>query len=190
MPYTIELLMGKDNKPDFTKGLNPDWSKGKHLPNWIGNTNQGQIVWALLFSFCLLFPISLPRELKALRFSSFMSFGISIFVVFSVFFCSFREKKIDGDGKYDFSERFSAAYNEPDITVAGIFNSLPLIIFAYMYQPNIPAIYHELKAKNMGNINKVLSLGTLMASVAYILTGMFGYVTFAKRLNVDQIMNV
>ena len=74
--------------------------------------------------------------------------------------------------------------------MAGIFNSLPLIIFAYMYQPNIPAIYHELKAKNMGNINKVLSLGTLMASIAYILTGMFGYITFAKRLNVDQIMNV
>lgn len=138
----------------------------------------------------MLLPISLPRELKALRFSSFMSFGISLFVVFSVFACCFREKEIDGDDKYDFSDRFSAAYNQPDITVAGIFNSLPLIIFAYMYQPNVPAIYHELKAKNMGNISTVLSLGTVMASVAYVLTGMFGYVTFAKRLNVDQIMNV
>lgn len=97
MPYTIELLMGKDNRPDLNKGLNPDWSNGKNLPSWIGNNPQGQVIWALMFSFGLLFPISLPRELKALRFSSFMSFGISIFVVITIFLCAFREKKIDGD---------------------------------------------------------------------------------------------
>merc|ERR1711935_785277 len=59
-----------------------------------------------------------------------------------------------------------------------------------MYQPNIPAIYHELKNRNLKNINKVLGTGTMIASCSYILTGVFGYITFAKRLNVEQIMNV
>lgn len=41
MPYTIELLMGKDNTPNVMKGLNPDWADGSQLPNWIGNTPTG-----------------------------------------------------------------------------------------------------------------------------------------------------
>lgn len=78
-------------------------------------------------------PVSLPRELKALRFTSFLSFGISLYVVFSIFLLSFKEKETDGVNRHDFNERFLTALTESDITVAGIFNSLPLIIFAYMY---------------------------------------------------------
>lgn len=40
----------------------------------------------------------------------------------------------------------------------------------------------------MANITKVLSTGTAIASASYILTGMFGYITFVKRINVDKIM--
>ena len=79
---------------------------------------------------------------------------------------------------------------ESDITVAGIFNSLPLIIFAFMYTPNIPAIYHELKHKNLENIKKVLAYGTSIATVSYFITGVFGYITFVKHENVDEIMNM
>lgn len=152
------------------------------LPEWIGDTFNGRIVWATLFTFILLLPISLPRQLKALRFSSFLSFGISLFVVFTIFALSFKEK---GPGHNDFEERFKFALENADITVMGVFNSLPLIIFAYMYQPNIPAIYHELKRKNLMNIKKVLGIGTLMASISYILTGVFGYVTFAMHKDQD-----
>ena len=58
-----------------------------------------------------------------------------------------------------------------------------------MYQPNIPAIYHELKSKNMMNMQKVLWIGTGIATVVYILVGMFGYVTFAMNPQVDEIMD-
>lgn len=88
-----------------------------------------------------------------------------------------------------FIERWNFALHESDITIAGIFNSLPLIIFAYMYQPNIPAIYHEMKDKSMFKMKKVLAYGTMIASISYILTGVFGYVTFVQHPNVDVIMN-
>jgi amino acid permease len=58
-----------------------------------------------------------------------------------------------------------------------------------MYHPNVPAIYHELKRKNMMSIKKVLGIGTGLATFAYILTGMFGYVTFAMNPDVDTIMD-
>ncbi len=36
---------------------------------------------------------------------------------------------------------FKAGHDKANLSVTGIFSSLPLIIFSYMYQVNIPAIY-------------------------------------------------
>lgn len=170
-PYTLKLF-GADNLPSF---LDDSWT--------------GKAVWATIFCFMCLLPISMPRELQALRFTSLVSFGISIFVVLTIFSLCFRETAADGFEKHDFTERFSTAYHDTNVSLAGIFNCLPLIIFSYMYQPNIPAIYCELKRRNMGNMKKVLGIGTGMATVAYIMTGMFGYVTFAMNPNVASIMD-
>ena len=90
----------------------------------------------------------------------------------------------------DFINRWNIGIYESDITIAGIFNSFPFIIFGFMYAPNIPAIYHELKDKNLYNLKKILAYGTSIASVAYLLTGIFGYITFVKHENVDEIMNM
>jgi amino acid permease len=57
-----------------------------------------------------------------------------------------------------------------------------------MYQPNTPAIYTELKQRNLTNIKKVLFSGTLLASICYIMVGMFGYVTFSKRPDIEALM--
>ena len=162
MPYTLEVF-----------GANP--------PDWLANNDKGQRVWLSIYCFILLFPCSLPRNLSALRFSSFLSFGISLFIVFTIFGASFRDVKADGNESHKFHERFQAALSEPKITVLGIFNSLPLIIFSFMYQPNIPAIYHELKKSSMFNMNKVLIIGTSIAVIAYIMAGLFGYVTFSTH---------
>lgn len=114
MPYALEVF-------------------GADLPDWLGNNDKGQKVWVSIYCFLLLFPCSLPRNLSALRFSSFMSFGISLFIVFTIFGASFRDVKADGNISHNFSERFSKALSAPEITVLGIFNSLPLIIFSFMY---------------------------------------------------------
>jgi len=118
-----------------------------------------------------------------------MSFAISLFIVFTIFVLSFRETADEGPGHYDFSDRWAFACSEPTISYQGIFASLPLIIFAFMYQPNTPAIYTELKQRNLTNIKKVLFSGTLLASVCYIMVGMFGYVTFAKRPDIAFLMD-
>lgn len=54
-----------------------------------------------------------------------------------------------------------------------------------MYQPCIPSIYHELHNKSMAKIKRVLAIGTTIATVAYIIVGIFGYATFSKRDGID-----
>ena len=158
------------------------------MPEWLDENETGYRIWASIFCFCALLPISLPRNLTALRFSSLLSFFISLFVVFSIFVLSFKGTEADDFKVHDFRDRFNKAIHINRLSINGVFNSLPLIIFSYMYQPNIPAIYHELKARNIMNMQKVLAIGTLLATCAYIMTGMFGYVTFASNPNVDSIM--
>ena len=65
------------------------------------------------------------------------------------------------------------------IDIHGIFTSLPLVIYAYMYQVNVPAIYNELSNPNLSNIKTALIIGTTLAVIVFIFVGMFGYAAFA-----------
>lgn len=77
------------------------------------------------------------------------------------------------------AEGFRAAHSKTDVQVLTIFNCLPLVIFAFMYQINVPAIYNELTDKSLGTMKNVLVYGTSGASILYIFCGIFGVVAFA-----------
>jgi amino acid permease len=61
---------------------------------------------------------------------------------------------------------------------SGIVTSMPLIIFAYMYQVNIPLIYKELERRNNKTMSGVLLKGSVAAIVLYAMVGIFAYLTF------------
>ena len=69
------------------------------------------------------------------------------------------------------------------ISFEGVLNSVPLIIFSYMYQANIPAIYMELERKTVKRMDKVVLRGSLGAVVLYIVVGIFGYWTFSTDVS-------
>ena len=72
------------------------------------------------------------------------------------------------------------------MSVKGVFTSLPLVIFAFMYQINIPAIYCELKVKSMVGMKKVLIGGTVFATICYMIIGIFGYIAFTGGNITDE----
>lgn len=72
LPYVLEMYYGED------------------LPDIIGNTWKGKTMWCTLFCYVFLLPLSLPRELNKLAFTSFISFTISIFIVLTIFSLSFK----------------------------------------------------------------------------------------------------
>jgi amino acid permease len=61
---------------------------------------------------------------------------------------------------------------------------MPLIIFAYMYQVNIPLIYKELERRNNKTMSGVLLKGSVAAIVLYAMVGIFAYLTFVQTPNV------
>ena len=66
---------------------------------------------------------------------------ISVYIMLVIVF----ECLLDRGTSPTLSEGFKEGREKAHIDVPGIFNSLPLVIFAYMYQINIPAIYTELE---------------------------------------------
>jgi amino acid permease len=133
------------------------------------------MIWAVIFCCCFVFPISLPRELSALRFTSAFSVLISFYVVLVIFF----ECILNHGTSPSVSEGFKAAHNKTHIQPLTIFNCLPLIIFAFMYQINIPALYNELEDKTLKSMTTILTSGTTGAGILYIIAGMFGISAFA-----------
>jgi amino acid permease len=64
----------------------------------------------------------------------------SFYIVLTIVFCGILNKGTSET----LSEGFQQGYERQQMSIVGVFNSLPLIIFSFMYQINIPAIYTEL----------------------------------------------
>ena len=122
LPQTIEALTGNT------------------LPSFIGDTTGGHIFWSALFSYAVVLPLALVRKLSALRFASLFSMFCGIYVVLVLAFVCLCDRDITPDLGASLSE----AASKLDITAKGVFNSFPLIVFSFMYQPNLPSVYQEL----------------------------------------------
>ena len=75
-----------------------------------------------------------------------------------------------------------------DISALGIITSFPLIVFSFMYQPNLPAMYQELQQRDFRNMKIILWTSTTIAVASYCLAGYFGFASFASYPDVDSIM--
>jgi amino acid permease len=73
----------------------PDLAHDDPLPLIIGRGQwSGQIFWATVYCFFILFPISLPRKLSALRFSSLFGFCCSFYLVSVITLIFFFNKNL------------------------------------------------------------------------------------------------
>jgi len=110
---------------------------------------------------------------NALRFSSLFGVLCSIYLCLAVMFSFFLDTKTVPHFEENWKKAKLFVF-----TFDGIVNSMPLIIFAYMYQVNIPSIYLELERRNYKTMSTVVYMGTFLAVVCYIMIGIFGYLTF------------
>jgi amino acid permease len=144
-----------------------------NVPHWMLNNEGGHAFWGLLFAFLILFPMSIPRNINALRFTSLLGVLCSMYLCIIVVILFFTNRDIVPDiwANIEQMEAVKLSYE-------GVVTSVPLIIFAYMYQVNIPQIYNELEIQSEKQMGKVIGLGSSVAVVFYITVGIFGYATF------------
>mmetsp|Transcript_93983 Transcript_93983/g.129442 ORF Transcript_93983/g.129442 Transcript_93983/m.129442 type:complete len:205 (-) Transcript_93983:484-1098(-) len=117
------------------------WTKDQ-LPDYLGNNFVGKTFWSTFYCFLLLLPMALPRQINRLRYTSLLGVLGSVYLCFAVFIIFWFNKDVVPEPRKNLvdADYFRLSFD-------GITSSVPLIIFAYMYQVNIPMIYYELEKR-------------------------------------------
>ena len=162
------IVFVKNLIPHILKVLIKDEDK---IPTIFGDGQwDGQVFWATIYTFLVLAPLSIPRTIGVLRFNSLFGVLCSFYLVLTLLFMFFVDRDLVPSIKDSFKQ---AVY--VNITFKGLVNTVPFIVFAFMYQGNIPSVYRELHNRNYQRMEKVIIRGSGSVVVVYILAGIFGY---------------
>ena len=113
------------------------------LPYWMQKNDLGLIFYmtilavSLLFDnplqFCILLPLSIPREFGSITYLSALGLMSNVFIMFAVTFEFFTNKRV----VKNFEMKFRAA-QWLILKWDSIIEVIPFIVFLYMYQNLIP----------------------------------------------------
>ena len=63
-----------------------------------------------------------------------------------------------------------------------------MIVFAFLYQKNVPEVYFELENRSINKMNGVTITATVISTLSYIIIGTFGYLIFSTQDNPDEML--
>jgi len=142
-----------------------------NAPSWITATDG--YFWPPVFTTLVVFPLSLTRELAALRYFALLGFVFIIYLSCTVIGESFALG--------NFSDNVSLVFSGENLfKFGGIAKTTPVAFFAFMCQVNTLDVYHELQRPSKRRMKKVLRRNMMIVFVIYLLVGTFGYITFAN----------
>ena len=133
---------------------------------------EGQIFWATIYTFLILFPLSITRKINFLRYSSLVGTFCSIYFAWWLVLIFLFDAKTVPDIDYNLRQ---AIYLEFDFQK--IVQAVPFAIFGFMYQGDIPISYRELNDRTYHTMDKVVSRSTLIVIFLYFIVSIFGYLT-------------
>ncbi|CDO94574.1 unnamed protein product [Kluyveromyces dobzhanskii CBS 2104] len=147
---------------------------GDLFPTLFGGTRTN---WVLL-STLIVIPLSLLRHLDSLRYTSILGLlalsYIGLLIILTYFFGNFPKPKVDW------------------ITVSdnyGVLTTFSIIVFAFTGSMNLFSIINELKENSMTNIKKIINYSISISASCFIISGLFGYLTFGENTLGNIILN-
>lgn len=129
--------------------------------------------------------MAIPRAVNTLKYVSALGVICAVYLGLAITLIFWFDRTLVPDPIANFKEAEYFKFNP-----LGIFSTVPLIVFAYMYQVNMPIIYAELKTRDYATMDKVVFRGTNGAILMYSMTGIFGYLTFVKMPEVLEKKNI
>ena len=132
--------------------------------------NKFETLSATFYSFWVLLPFGFARKVGTLRYNSIFGVCWTIYLSFCLIFMFFIDKSLVENPASNIKEvkLWSVNYN-------GLMTSIPFVVFAFLYQPNMPMIYKELQVQTYQQMKLVTFGGSLFSVALYILVSWFGY---------------
>ncbi|XP_062315421.1 sodium-coupled neutral amino acid transporter 3 [Osmerus eperlanus] len=149
----------------------------------------------IIVSACIIFPLALMRQLGYLGYTSGFSLSCMVFFLISVIYKKFHipcplENSYTNDSIYSDSHSNHSFFHdhnktEDDSCEAKLITinpetayTIPILAFAFVCHPEVLPIYTELRDATKKRMQTVANISILAMFVMYLLTALFGYLTF------------
>mmetsp|Transcript_19388 Transcript_19388/g.18498 ORF Transcript_19388/g.18498 Transcript_19388/m.18498 type:complete len:285 (+) Transcript_19388:309-1163(+) len=147
------------------------------VPYFLRKNEVGLFIYTTFFSFVIVLPLSIPRELSSMRFAAVLSVVCSVTVTTTIVLEFFTNKDLVPDPADNLHNADLAIFDTQSLTIA-----LPFVFFLYLFQMNIPQTYSELNLRNQSRMDKVVFRVSTFSFLFYVTLGVFGYLTFSQNL--------
>lgn len=150
----------------------------------LGATGFGQVVFSrrfviAFFVICMAYPLSLYRDIGKLGKTSAFAVVAMFTIITSVII---EAPRIDSSLRADPSESIKF-FN------TGVFQAIGVVTFAFVCHHNSFMIYGSLKKPTLNRYFEVIHLSTAIATVASLIIGVFGYISFKDKTQGNILNN-
>ena len=140
---------------------------------------SGHKVLAIIYWGCFMLPLSLMKEINALRYTSLLSVLSTLYLIITLIV---------------HATTVSAEQAKENLTLAK-FNinmvvSLPIFMFSFCCQTNAFEIYTEMRPRTVAQMTKVATLSVSLCTVLYIAAGVAGFATFGSATRGNILNNL
>ncbi|CAI2367731.1 unnamed protein product [Moneuplotes crassus] len=145
------------------------------FPNTIEEENSAnqwlyELFSATFYSFCVLLPLGFAREIGTLRYNSIFGVFCTLYLTAMMISMFFLDHSLVPHRLENIKQA-----KLWDISYTGMMNSIPFVVFAFLYQPNMPMVYRELKKQSYSQTMLVTIAASIFSVAVYILVSSFGY---------------
>ena len=176
----VDAIMNLDVYLIIIKNLFPAAIVGIFGADAVPSPFDSPTFWGVVLILGCFFPLALLREVKNLQYLGMVGFiAIFYFVVLVVveFFILVPTTER--------SESVSAAFSF-DRSITQIFSSLPLFIYGYTFQFNVPSVYQSLQHRSYQRMASTIFVALAICVAVYLTFSVFGYLTQASLPSVAK----
>eukprot|EP00743_Colponemidia_sp_Colp-15_P010303 GILK01011330.1.p1 GENE.GILK01011330.1~~GILK01011330.1.p1 ORF type:complete len:542 (-),score=85.12 GILK01011330.1:234-1802(-) len=127
------------------------------------------------------FPLSLKRDINAFRYTSLLGFFCLVYLALII--------SIEYFEGVDTADAADSEIVLVDFSWSRLFETIPLIVFAYSCHPNVLPIFAELNHPTTRRMTKVLDRSLIGSFVIYFVVAVFGFLTFKAATNPNILLN-
>ncbi|TRY66846.1 hypothetical protein DNTS_033020 [Danionella cerebrum] len=151
----------------------------------------------IIVSLAIILPLALMKRLGYLGYTSGFSLSCMVFFLISVIYKKFVTECTEAQTVLSYNQTL---LNENSSTIAACeakivtINpetafTIPIIAFAFVCHPEVLPIYTELKNPTKKRMQNVANISILAMFVMYLLTAIFGYLTFYGKVQ-SELLNM